>query len=306
MRVGDTAVVCGVRAEILLAKDVTDARRVTPTYTSPIHGEIDQHESKRRKLKADSQEIASLNLLVPNLELATGCSPAHLPGGPPSTLAQTLSQRLLTLLHTPGLVRMDELRILHRRVAEGTGNDEMEDDDGEIEEEQEEEVKAYWTLYIDILFISLDGNPFDAALGAMLAALADTTLPKASWDIDKELILCDPSPSHGRRLNLAHNLNEIPIALTFGVFEGGKAGGKWILADMDGFEEGVCEERVTVVVKGDVMEEAMMERGKAECAVLSIEKVGGIGIGRGEMRELVRMAESRWRDWRQILRKVVG
>ncbi|KAK4987007.1 hypothetical protein LTR28_001918, partial [Elasticomyces elasticus] len=47
--------------------------------------------------------------------------------------------------------------------------------------------KAYWTLYIDLLFISLDGNPFDVAWAAVLAALKDTRLPRAWWDPDREV-----------------------------------------------------------------------------------------------------------------------
>ncbi|KAG6993973.1 hypothetical protein G7Y79_00048g083690 [Physcia stellaris] len=68
--------------------------------------------SRRKRRKTETDEIARLNLLVPNIELSTGCSPAHLPGSPPSALAQTLSYRVLTLLHSQ-LVEAEDLRIWH-------------------------------------------------------------------------------------------------------------------------------------------------------------------------------------------------
>lgn len=276
VRVGDTAVVCGVRGEILLASDIP-------------------HQSQRARNKDDNagdvESMAELGLLVPNIELATGCSPAHLPGNPPSTLAQSLTQRILTLLHTSRLINLEDLRIWHQPP--DTAPDA---DDGEA---PTPEVKAYWTLYIDILFISLDGNPFDAAWGAVVTALRDTLLPYAWWDIDRAAIFCDEAVSKARKLNLRGG----PVASTFAVFEpkallsmGGsndraKWKRAWILADPDTFEEGLCRETVTVVVDA--------EGGRT--MVLRVEKVGGGFVGVAEMRSLVGMAEERWREWKRLL-----
>ncbi|KAL9100014.1 MAG: hypothetical protein Q9187_009416, partial [Circinaria calcarea] len=235
--------------------------------------------------RGDRHELADLGLLVPNLELATGCSPAHLPGTPPSPLAQSLSHRILTLLHTSDLISLEDLRIWHMpdRIAQ------PETLEGEEEEEEERvpEVKAFWTLYMDIWFISLDGNPFDAAWGAVLAALKDTKLPRAWWDADRQAVLCDERAAEAQRLRL----RGFPVAATFAVFEDkgqgswgkerekGKGGGetRWVLADPDGFEEGLCEEEVTVVVDGE---------GGAEGKVLRLEKSGGVVVGVREMRDL--------------------
>ncbi|KAA6413949.1 MAG: exoribonuclease family [Lasallia pustulata] len=153
VRVGDTAVVCGVRAEILLASSIPQP---PPPSVTPAEEEA-------------AEELAALGLLVPNLTLSTGCSPAHLPGSPPSPLAQSLTQRILTLLHTSRLVSLSDLMISHQPPA----------DAADAEPPPAPEIKAYWTLYIDVLFISLDGNAFDAAWGAVLAALGDTRLPGA-------------------------------------------------------------------------------------------------------------------------------
>lgn len=276
VRVGDTAVVCGVRGEILLASDI-------PQPPLPPSG----HDGE----ESEGNELAELGLLVPNLELATGCSPAHLPGNPPSVLAQSLTQRILTLLHTARLIGLEDLRIWHQPPDTAT--------DGEDDEPHKPVVKAYWTLYIDILFISLDGNPFDAAWGAVMAALRDTLLPHAWWDIDRAAILCDDAVSKARKLSL----RAWPVASTFAVFEPraqlgigaakdkGREKKAWVLADPDSFEEGLCRETVTVVVD--------VEGGRTK--ILAVEKVGGGVVGVAEMRTIFGMAEARWREWKGVL-----
>lgn len=269
-------------------KDVADyqpPRREVQESTDGNTG--DKHAAKKRKLREDSAEMASLNLLVPNLELATGCSPAHMPGGPPSTLAQTLSQRLLTLMHTSRLVDIDELRIWYH-PPKINPPDKMEEDDVD-EEDTKPSIKAFWTLYIDILFISLDGNPFDAAWGAMLAALQDVRLPKSWWDADKEVVLCDDDASMSKPLTLSR----VPIAATFAVFADDRTGAKWILADPDAFEESICKETITVVVQKQIQ--------KPVWNVVAIEKTGGLGVGVKDMRQLVEMAQKRWKDWSEVL-----
>ena len=148
---------------------------------------IEREERRRERRREDTEEMAHLNLLVPNLELATGCSPAHLPGGPPTALAQTLSRRIITLLHTSQLLSMRDLRIWFRPSPLTSAERKREGE--EQEEIAKPEVKAFWVLYIDVLFISLDGNAFDAAWLSVLAALKDVRLPKAWWDGDREMAL---------------------------------------------------------------------------------------------------------------------
>ncbi|KAH0555872.1 hypothetical protein GP486_006184 [Trichoglossum hirsutum] len=284
VRLGDTAVVCGVRGEILLASNV---------------GSGAGNDS--------DGEVQALGLLVPNVELSTGCSPAHLPGQPPSPLAQTLASRLQTLLHTANLIGADELRITYTPPVA------VSDDDAGASGEspatavapKKEEVKAWWTLYIDVLFISLDGNPFDSAWASILAALADTRLPHAYWDPDRSCILCDDAIANSRSLRM----QKLPVASTFAVYStkhgAGRRGGeedsnagagapsKWALADPDAFEEGLCRESLTVVV--DCLE------GAAPTIVM-LEKHGGAAVGGGEIKELIRMSTERWRVWRDLLK----
>lgn len=255
-------------------------------------------EQKRKRRKEDADEMGRLQLLVPNVDLATGCSPGNLPGGPPSALAQTLSQRVLTLLHLSQLIDMHKLRIWYRPPL----NDSPEEMDISTDNEgggadetgkTKPEIKAFWTLYIDILFLSLDGNPFDAAWGSMMAALKDVRLPRAQWNADLETVVCDDEAAHFQRL-MEERVSAVP--LSFGLFtkDNGTEKGeeKWILVDLDGFEEGICREGGTVVVK----------RGQKEPSeVVRIEKIAGGGIGPGEIRKLVQLASGRWPEWDSVI-----
>ncbi|MCJ1355830.1 MAG: hypothetical protein MMC33_005822 [Icmadophila ericetorum] len=300
VRLGDTAVVCGVRGEILLTRDI-------PGFRRDKHGRIPTGEGEEEREEEDKKQMKELGLVVPNIELATGCSPDFLPGGPPSALAQSLSQRVLTLLHTGEVLGMDGLRIWSSagthaasRTQQTQDSSSSDDDDDHDDEEQKPEVKAFWTLYIDILFISLDGNPFDSAWTAVLAALRDTALPRAWWDEDLQYILCSDDPANATPLRIKN----WPIASTFAVFESGRSdrgalGGNgstapsWILADPDHFEESLCEEGVTVVL--------VRKEGRRDLKAVRIEKSGGGVVGVKEMREVVGLAEGRYWELRKLV-----
>ncbi|TKA27599.1 hypothetical protein B0A50_04431 [Salinomyces thailandicus] len=257
VRVGDTAIVCGVRAEILLASDV-------PRPPSDNAKEADL--------------IEQLGLLVPNVELSTGCSPAYLPGNPPGTHAQSLSYRVNSLLNESNLIPLKDLTIEY---------DEPAAEEAVLDEGPTTVVKAYWALYIDILCIALDGNAFDAAWLAVLAALQSTTLSKAWWDADREAILCSPLAADAHKVRLT----SLPLASTFAVFSTASPlkqrhqGESWVIADPDGFEEDVCKETLTVVVT---------PKRKGHGGILRLEKRGGSIIGKDLMRRCVSMAEDRW------------
>ncbi|PNS14880.1 hypothetical protein CAC42_2109 [Sphaceloma murrayae] len=262
VRLGATSIVCGIRGEILRAQDIPHPYR--PYTTS---------SSSPSAAPENNTEISDLSLLVPNLELSTGCSPSHLPGNPPSPVAQSLTHRLLSLLHSTSLVPPSSLRIT-TTVTE--------------DEETQTVTKAYWALYIDVLVISHDGNVFDAAWLAILAALRDTRLPKAEWDADNERVVCDPKRDEARGLGIG----ELPIACSFGVFENGnrireEEGDMWILADCDAFEEGVVREGATLVVD--------------DGAVKKVELGGGQRVGREGMRKMVEQAGRRAGEWRKIV-----
>jgi exosome complex component RRP43 len=188
-------------------------------------------------------------------------------------------------------VDSEDLRIWYQ-PPDLSDQDRMDDDD---QETIGPEVKAFWTLYIDILFISLDGNPFDAAWAAVVSALKDVRLPKAYWDPDREMVLCESSVADSKKLQL----RGMPIAVTALVFkakeqEQGRDKKHWILVDPDTFEEGLCDETVTVVVDSD-------HSGSGMTKLLSISKSGGTIVGKEEMERIVGLAEKRWVELDRLL-----
>ena len=282
VRIGDTAVVCGVRAEILPVSEIANYRlKQTQTQTA-VRSSSDED-------KEDYSEVTNNNLLVPNIELSTGCSPNHLPGSPPSSEAQSLSQRLLSLLHTSRLVPVSDLQIYY---------DPSPDIEADSEAENGRELKAYWTLYIDIIVISYGGGIFDAAWFALFAALKDTLLARAWWDVDLQSVICSPETREANRLRL----RGCPVPLSFGVFVPEKANRgsgeakSWILCDTDTFEDDCCVEKGTVTVDGT-------DRGTR--SVLKMEKSGGGRAGGAELKELVGLAGARWNEWSSVLQDAV-
>jgi exosome complex component RRP43 len=233
-------------------------------------------------------ELADYDLLVPNIELATGSAPQFLPGGPPTTLAQTLSTRIYSLLHSSKLLRAEDLRIWHKRPAEAPVADEegAEETEGK---EGEEYVVGYWVLYIDLFFISFDGNPFDAAWAATLAALRDTKLPQARYDPDREMIVCsrkDPRPL---------TVESMPISCTAVVFTGKEtkdqpADGKfWMLADPDTLEESLCDETVTIVIDCTGGSRRILSISKHGGTVMTAKLLGS--------KEFLDWASKRWEEF---------
>jgi len=84
VRIGGTTCVCGVRAEIA-------------SYDSiPNPPAVDLNA--REDAVAEAEELASLNLIVPNIDIGTGCTPSIPPGQAPTGLAQALAERLRSLL----------------------------------------------------------------------------------------------------------------------------------------------------------------------------------------------------------------
>lgn len=263
VRCGHTAVVCGVKAEILLASDIPNP----PEETA-----------------GDASLTEDLGLLVPNVELSTGCSPAHLPGNPPGTLAQSLSHRVMTLLHSCNLVDPSALTI---QYTQPQTDEDLPDEGPQIV------TKAYWTLYIDILCIALDGNPFDTIWTAVLVSLQNTVLPAATWDPDREMILCSPRVDEATKLHLSM----LPMATTFAAFSTASPlkdnanARSWVLVDPDAFEEEACEESLTIV----------SAHNKNSTSLVSLEKKGGSVMGPEAVRTCVQLAEQRFAEWRRSL-----
>lgn len=275
VRLGNTSVVCGVRAEILKEEDISGTNDfAVPIPTSDENQEVEED---------DKAEIDTLRLLVPNIELSTGSTPNHIPGNAPSTYAQTLITRIRSLLLSTRLLRASDLRILY------TPSTNPEDPD----EPAETVVKAYWVLYLDVFFISIDGCAFDAAWLSILAALRDARLPHAYFDEEYEGILCSDDPAEAKTLRL----RGLPVPSSFAVLERSKDDEEgsvdWVLSDPDAFEEGVCRENLCVVVDAS--------EGKKGVVLRRIEKSGGGVVGREEMKGLVKRAGERWKEVERVL-----
>ncbi|KAK1768667.1 exosome complex exonuclease RRP43 [Phialemonium atrogriseum] len=250
VRAGDTTVICGVRGEILPVANI-------PQFRASDNNSSNSTPDTLGGAGAKSRELRDYDLLVPNVELATGCAPQFLPGAPPSAAAQTLATRVYELLHSCGVLAPEDLRIWYTPpTAKEDGEEEEEGGDarmagGEDDEgRRRPEIVAYWTLYVDLLFVSFDGNAFDAAWAAVF--------------LEKE---------HG------------PSAP-------GEGGKHWVLMDPDRLEEGLCQERITMVV----------DRSSGETKVRGISKAGGTVLGPGFMRDFAHQAERRWDEFQKAMR----
>ncbi|KAL2842236.1 ribosomal protein S5 domain 2-type protein [Aspergillus pseudoustus] len=339
VRLGDTTAVCGIKAEILHTEDIASwsvshasspsapnkRRKLTNPTEKP--GEDRQDGSSQAEDDDDNSYIEDFSLLVPNLSLSTGCAPGFIPGAPPSAHAQSLSHQILSLLHSSRLVRSEDLQIWYQRPNLGPEELERHNEDEQMDVDSAQdgsggvasevrEIKAFWVLYIDIMIISLAGNPFDVAWTAVLAALRDTKLPRAWWDADNEAVVCSDLVSEARKLSL----RGLPVSSSFGVFEADAASGwravivpdaeeerkiaesdrkgiqrRWVLADPDGYEEGLAQERVCLVV------DKVQQNGKI--VIVKLEKNGGFAVDRKQMKELVETSVRRWQDINQILKE---
>ncbi|KAG6844360.1 hypothetical protein H0H87_007541 [Tephrocybe sp. NHM501043] len=176
VRLGNTTVVCGVKAEI-------------------AEPELDREGE---------------GFLVPNLDLPAMCSPKFKPG-PPTEEAQVLSDRLNEALVASGILPLDSLCIYRG--------------------------KAVWVLYVDATCINYDGNVFDATLLAMVAALKNTQLPKATFDEETNRTTCT------RKTKLPLQIARTPLSMSFGVFDS-----TTLLADPTSFEEPLLDTTISVVL----------------------------------------------------------
>ncbi|KAJ0424282.1 exoribonuclease family protein [Aspergillus carlsbadensis] len=335
VRLGDTTAVCGIKAEILHTEDIASwsvshsSSSSTPNkrrkLTNPTEKPGEDRQDGSDQFGNDHSYIEDFNLLVPNLSLSTGCAPGFIPGAPPSALAQSLSHQILSLLHSSRLVRSEDLQIWYQRPNLGPEELERHNEDEQMDVDVEQdgsgsvgetrEIKAFWVLYIDIMIVSLAGNPFDAAWTAVLAALRDTKLPGAWWDADNETVVCSDLVSEARRLSL----RGLPVASSFGIFEADAASGwravivpdaeqerkiaesdrkgiqrRWVLADPDGYEEGLAQERVCLVINKD-------QRQNDKVVIVKMEKNGGFAVDRRELKELVAVSAQRWEEINKIL-----
>ncbi|RVD86696.1 uncharacterized protein DFL_004959 [Arthrobotrys flagrans] len=285
VRAGDTAVVCGIRGEILTVAPGDDPSRFESYHSSPTSA---THACGSRGAGGASWG----GLIVPNVELSTGCSKKY-PLGPPGGLAQTLSDQLHELINVTKLVSLDSLRIY--------------DGDGDGGITSTTKIKGYWSLYVDVLCISLDGNILDAAWYAIVAALKSSRLPLASWNQTEERIFCDASLYHPISLR-----QSLPFTTTFALIplphsedNGGETA--VLLNDPDSYEEDEACEILTILsttdfdpVRGDL---SRLPSTGLRTRVEKIEKRGGWKVGLTQIESCTHLAASKAARYIQSLTK---
>ncbi|KIJ49546.1 hypothetical protein M422DRAFT_59277 [Sphaerobolus stellatus SS14] len=191
IKMGNTTVVCGVKAEI-----------AEPELDRPEQG-----------------------FLVPNLDLPAICSPRFKPG-PPGEEAQVLSDRLNDVLVSSGIISTSSLCI--------------------------QPGKSVWVLYVDATCLNYDGNAFDAALLAMVAALKNVRLPKATYNEETGRTTCS------RKITEPLQLGTLPFSASFGIFDSAH-----LLADPTSFEEPLIETFITIIVNEDGSLNSVTQSGPA-------------------------------------------
>ncbi|WWC65487.1 uncharacterized protein I303_108105 [Kwoniella dejecticola CBS 10117] len=220
VRMGDTTMVCGIKAEI-----------AEPTAQAPNEGYV-----------------------VPNIDLPALCSPNFKPG-PPGDEAQTYSNWLNDLLVSSSTLPPSSLVI-----ASG---------------------KAVWVIYIDVVCINYDGNAFDAAVLAVMAALKNTRLPKAKYDEETARTICSRTEIYPLQLG------SIPLSCSFGIFDS-----THLLPDPSSYESPLLPTTISIALDED-----------NNACLIRQEGLGGTQGKTGErvLGEAWTIAEGRIKELREIL-----
>lgn len=185
--------------------------------------------------------------------------------GPPGDEAQALTRRLQKFLDSSGVVPRAALEIAHDA--------------------------AVWCLYVDIVVLSADGGLLDAAALAAVAALKNTTLPKAVFDTDTRSCVCEDTYTPLK-------LSCQPILATFGIYDSYvHANRTYLLADPSAFEESLISAKVEVGMDSDDIS-YLLQTGNCTALDLDSQK----RISNAELLEkCVTLARSRASALRRLL-----
>ncbi|KAJ3326556.1 hypothetical protein HDU76_012818 [Blyttiomyces sp. JEL0837] len=151
----------------------------------------------------------SAGYIVPNVDLPPICSPAFKPG-PPGEFTQSVTDFVNQVVTMSNIVDLESLCI-----ASG---------------------KAVWVIYADIVFLNYEGNAVDASMAALVCALKNTMLPKATFSEVEGTVKAT------RERTIPLKLNRTPFAATYGLFDA------QLIADPADDEEGILATQLSVVV----------------------------------------------------------
>ncbi|KAF9449035.1 hypothetical protein P691DRAFT_728597 [Macrolepiota fuliginosa MF-IS2] len=211
--------------------------------------------------------------LVPNVDLPAMCHPKFKPG-PPSDEAQVLSERLFETLISSNFIKPQSLIIHPGRAA--------------------------WTLYVDATCINYDGNVFDATLLAMITALMNTKLPKATYNEDTNQTTCYHQPK------TLLTTNGLPLSISFGIFDSTR-----VLADPTAFEEPLLDSTISIVVGEREGRSAGSGSGDVELLSVVQQGLGAVSGARQDSADDVLSAcisagKKRRLELARIVREAVG
>ncbi|XP_069130945.1 exosome complex component RRP43-like isoform X2 [Argopecten irradians] len=177
MKMGNTTIMCGIKAEL-----------AAPKPAEPDRG-----------------------FIVPNVQLTPLCSP-HFRPGPPSEQAQVLSQFVAEVIKNSGCVDCKDLCVIPGKLV--------------------------WVLNCDLMCLDYDGNVFDTAMLALLAAFRNTRLPLVEEKEETtEVTMEKTSPLM---------VSSQPVSCTFSIFDD-----RILFVDPTVEEEGLATGIVTIVTVRD-------------------------------------------------------
>ncbi|KAG9065358.1 hypothetical protein KI688_002683 [Linnemannia hyalina] len=193
--------------------------------------------------------------LVPNVELSPMCSSKFRPG-PPSEQAQAVSEAINRVLKESKVLDLKDLCI--------------------------EEGKAVWVLYVDAVCVAYDGNIFDAALAAIMAALKNVRIRKPTYQEGTIKVSGGSTATDENSFRL--NLARAPLSATFAIFDTTLT----ILADPNVTEETISDGQISITLD---------ETG----LLCGVTKIGAASCSQSVMKDCVQSAKKRTLQLRGIM-----
>merc|ERR1712179_455001 len=147
--------------------------------------------------------------------------------------------------------------------------------------------KLAWVLYLDLVCLNHDGNVYDAALKALVAALKNLRVPKVTTEVEDEdekdgelKITVDPETRSPLQLG------PLPYSCTLAILDGGGEDGQGdqLLMDPTWEEETFASSSVTVVLTPKVC-------GDEDFDVCHVFKPGGSPVSRETLSKCTSLAK---------------
>ncbi|KAK3811181.1 MAG: exosome complex exonuclease RRP43-like protein [Benniella sp.] len=202
-------------------------------------------------------ETPDQGYLVPNVDLSPICSSAF-KVGPPSEQAQVVSEQINRVLRESKVLDLKDLCI--------------------------EEGKAVWSLWLDVVCVSYDGNIYDAALTSVMAALANTRIRKPTYEEGVVKVSGGDTGDDDEESSFTLKLARTPLSTSFVVFDTTLT----LLADPNFAEESISEGQISVTIDEDGQ-------------LCSVTKVGAATTSQALLRQCMDRARERSQELRALM-----